>query len=140
MYLLYWKGIATNVGITLGAIMATIMAANVWFVIWPNQKKVIAGAPDAAEAGLSRTCIQNQYFIFYSYALFNGLFRTRGSLPNQLLIGNQLTGLWVGLAIIAVIELNALFGKMNPMITSVKAVVHSGLALGVVFALIVNYL
>ena len=63
-----------------------------------------------------------------------------GSLPNQLLIGNQLTGLWVGLAIIAVIELNALFGKMNPMITSVKAVVHSGLALGVVFALIVNYL
>jgi hypothetical protein len=61
-------------------------------------------------------------------------------LPNQLLIGNQLTGLWVGLAIIAVIELNALFGKMNPMITSVKAVVHSGLALGVVFALIVNYL
>ena len=51
VYLLYWKGIATNVGITLGAIMATIMAANVWFVIWPNQKKVIAGAPDAAEAG-----------------------------------------------------------------------------------------
>ena len=48
VYLLYWKGIATNVGITLGAIMATIMAANVWFVIWPNQKKVIAGAPDAA--------------------------------------------------------------------------------------------
>jgi len=63
-----------------------------------------------------------------------------GSLSNQLLISNQLTGLWVGLAIIAVIELNALFGKMNPMITSVKAVVHSGLALGVVFALIVNYL
>ena len=46
----------------------------------------------------------------------------------------------MGLAIIAVIELNALFGKMNPMITSVKAVVHSGLALGVIFALIVNYL
>ena len=41
VYLLYWKGIATNVGITLGAIMATIMAANVWFIIWPNQKKVL---------------------------------------------------------------------------------------------------
>jgi len=41
VYLLYWKGIATNVGITLGAIMATIMAANVWFVIWPNQKKAL---------------------------------------------------------------------------------------------------
>ena len=41
VYLLYWKGIATNVGITLGAIMATIMAANVWFVIWPNQKRAL---------------------------------------------------------------------------------------------------
>ena len=121
--------------------MATIMAANVWFVIWPNQKKVIAGAPDAAEAGAkaglaSRTntllSIPMLYLMVYS--------AHAGSLPNQLLIGNQLTGLWVGLAIIAVIELNALFGKMNPMITSVKAVVHSGLALGVVFALIVNHL
>ena len=40
--------------------MATFMAANVWFIIWPNQKKVIAGAEDsavaAAKAGLaSRT-------------------------------------------------------------------------------------
>ena len=141
VYLLYWKGIATNVGITLGAIMATIMAANVWFVIWPNQKKVIAGAPDAAEAGAKAGLASRTNTLFSIPMLYLMVYSAHaGSLSNQLLISNQLTGLWVGLAIIAVIELNALFGKMNPMITSVKAVVHSGLALGVVFALIVNYL
>ena len=139
--MLYWKGIATNVGITLGAIMATIMAANVWFVIWPNQKKVIAGAPDAAEAGAKAGLASRTNTLFSIPMLYLMVYSAHaGSLSNQLLISNQLTGLWVGLAIIAVIELNALFGKMNPMITSVKAVVHSGLALGVVFALIVSYL
>ena len=52
----------------------------------------------------------------------------------------SLTSLWVGLALIAVIEINAVWGKMNPAIASVKAVIHSGLALSVVFGLIVCYL
>ena len=60
LYLLYYLNAAVNVGILLGSLMATFMAANVWFIIWPNQKKVIAGAEDsavaAAKAGLaSRT-------------------------------------------------------------------------------------
>ena len=38
LYLLYWLSITVNIGIVLGAVMATFMAANVWFVIWPNQK------------------------------------------------------------------------------------------------------
>ena len=60
LYLLYYLNAAVNVGILLGSLMATFMAANVWFIIWPHQKKVIAGAEDsavaAAKAGLaSRT-------------------------------------------------------------------------------------
>ena len=51
LYLLYYLSMTVNISIVLGAIMGTIMAANVWFIIWPNQKKVIAGAPDAADAG-----------------------------------------------------------------------------------------
>ena len=43
---------------------------------------------------------------------------------------NPLTGLWIGMAIILIIELNAVFGKMNKLITSVKAVIHSGLGFG----------
>ena len=49
LYLLYWLGIATSVGIALGAIMATFMAANVWFIIWPNQKKALGIVDTSAE-------------------------------------------------------------------------------------------
>lgn len=42
----------------IGAIFGTIMAANVWMRIWPNQRKIIAAikdgkGPDAALAGLA---------------------------------------------------------------------------------------
>jgi hypothetical protein len=46
----------------------------------------------------------------------------------------------VGIAIILLIEANALFGKMNPLITSVKAVIHSGVLLTVIFGALVHYL
>ncbi len=44
--------------IHIGAILGTIMAANVWMRIWPSQRKIIAAlkagqAPDAALAGLA---------------------------------------------------------------------------------------
>jgi hypothetical protein len=47
--------------------------------------------------------------------------------------------LWIGVALILMIEINALFGKMNPMITSVKAVIHSGVLLTIIFGLLVSY-
>ena len=39
--------------------LALIMAANVWFVIWPNQKKVlgIVEADDAAKARAAKTAL-----------------------------------------------------------------------------------
>ena len=78
VYLLYYVSLipqAYNVGISLGATMATIMFLNVWLIIWPNQKKVIAGTEDAAEAGAkaalaSRTntlfSFPMLYFMIYS--------------------------------------------------------------------------
>lgn len=44
VYLLYYVSEipgAYNVGISLGATMATIMFLNVWLIIWPNQKKLL---------------------------------------------------------------------------------------------------
>ena len=78
IYLLYWVSqvpLAYNVGISLGATMATIMFLNVWLIIWPNQKKVIAGTADAPEAAAkallaSRTntllSFPMLYFMIYS--------------------------------------------------------------------------
>ena len=53
LYLLWYLDYKNSysIGISLGSLMATIMFLNVWLIIWPNQKKVIAGTEDAAEAG-----------------------------------------------------------------------------------------
>lgn len=37
--------------ITIGGTLGIIMAANVWFIIWPNQKKIIAATTATATEG-----------------------------------------------------------------------------------------
>ena len=138
-YLLYFLSITVNVGILLGSLMGTIMAANVWFIIWPNQKKVIAGAPDAADAGAKAGLASRTNTLFSIPMLYLMVYSAHGGgLP--LIAETSLTGLWVGLAIIVAVELNALVGKMNPAIASVKAVIHSGVVLALVFGALVHYL
>ena len=133
LYLLYWLSITVNIGIVLGAVMA------VWFVIWPNQKKVIDGAPDAADAGAKAGLASRTNTLFSLPMLYLMVYSAHGgALP--MIAETSMNGLWIGLAIILLIEANALFGKMNAMITSVKAVIHSGVALTVVFGLLVHYL
>ena len=143
LYLLYYVSEipgAYNVGISLGATMATIMFLNVWLIIWPNQKKVIAGTQDAAEAGAkaalaSRTntllSFPMLYFMIYSAHINFG--------NDPLLLGGELGpgwssySLWVGILLIIAIEWNAIFGKMRTWLESVKAVIHSGLILTVFY-------
>jgi len=123
----------------LGTLMGTVMAANVWFVIWPNQKKVIAGAPDAADAGAKAGLASRTNTLFSIPMLYLMVYSAHGgALP--MIAETDMTGLWAGIAIILLIEANALFGKMNPMITSVKAVIHSGLLLTLIFGILVHYL
>ena len=139
LYLLYFLSITVNVGILLGALMGTIMAANVWFIIWSNQKKVIAGAPDAAEAGAKAGLASRTNTLFSIPMLYLMVYSAHGGgLP--LIAETSLTGLWVGLALIVAVELNAVVGKMNPAIASVKAVIHSGVVLTLVFGALVHYL
>ena len=139
LYLLYFLSITVNVGILLGALMGTIMAANVWFIIWPNQKKVIAGAPDAADAGAKAGLASRTNTLFSIPMLYLMVYSAHGGgLP--LIAETSLTGLWVGLALIVAVELNAVVGKMNPAIASVKAVIHSGVVLALVFGALVHYL
>ena len=149
LYLLYYVSEipgAYNVGISLGATMATIMFLNVWLIIWPNQKKVIAGTQDAAEAGAkaalaSRTntllSFPMLYFMIYSAHINFG--------NDPLLLGGELGpgwssySLWVGILLIIAIEWNAIFGKMRKWLESVKAVIHSGLILTVFYGALVHF-
>lgn len=116
----------------VGAIAGILMFLNVWLIIWPNQKIVLGlkegdGPAAAAKAGLaSRT-----------NTLFSGvmLFGMLGS--KHYYIDASPTALYVALALIVALEINALFGKMGPM-ASVKGVIHASLALTIaVWAILV---
>ena len=113
------------IGITAG----TLMFLNVWLVIWPNQQIVIGikegdGPAAAAKAGLaSRTnTLLSAPMLF---AMLGAKHIPTAGNPESLV---SPTALWICLGIIALLELNALFGKTGPM-TTVKGVIHSSIGL-----------
>ena len=142
LYLIHYLSIAINISIILGAVLGTFMFLNVWLIIWPNQKKVISGASDAADAGAKAGLASRTNTLFSIPMLWFMIYSAHGtSIGNTILsLEESLLSLWVGLLLIAVIEANAVWGKMNAAITSVKAVIHSGVALSVILGLIVYYL
>ncbi|MDG1248795.1 MAG: urate hydroxylase PuuD [SAR86 cluster bacterium] len=142
LYLIHYLSIAINISIILGAVLGTFMFLNVWLIIWPNQKKVIAGAPDAADAGAKAGLASRTNTLFSIPMLWFMVYSAHGTaIGNTILsLEESLLSLWVGLVLIAIIEANAVWGKMNVAITSVKAVIHSGVALSVILGLIVCYL
>ena len=142
LYLIHYLSIAINISIILGAVLGTFMFLNVWLIIWPNQKKVISGASDAADAGAKAGLASRTNTLFSIPMLWFMIYSAHGtSIGNTILsLEESLLSLWVGLLLIAVIEANAVWGKMNAAITSVKAVIHSGVALSVILGLIVCYL
>ena len=123
--------------ILTGSLFGLTMWFNVWFVIWPNQKIVIANAeatakggaanPAAAAAG-SRALVASRTNVMLSIPMlfFMGAGR---HLPIMMSETSSLSMYWYGcLAIWAVIEWNALKGKTGPM-TSIKGVITSGFVL-----------
>ena len=130
LYLLHAIGATTNIMgqpvIWMGALAGIFMFLNVWLVIWPAQQVVLGmkegdGPANAAKAGLaSRT-----------NTLLSGpmLFGMLGS--KHLFIADiSNVAVWICFGIIALLEVNALVGKMGPM-ASVKGVIHSSIGLTV---------
>ena len=136
----YWAKILA------GAAMGLVMASNVWFVIWPAQKLVIANAQAMAGGasanpavalraarGLvaSRTNVLLSIpMLFFMGAASHWNFGVREESVRAFLL---ITGV-----VIAAIEANALFGKTGP-ITTIKGVITSGFALTAVFAALVVF-
>ena len=127
--------------IILGATMGTLMMLNVWGIIWRNQK-IVLGMKDgdvavaAAKAGLaSRTNTlfsvpMLMYMVYSAHA------------PGSYLVLDDWnpTSLIIGLAIIFLIEANAIWGKMLPMIASVRGVITSSFVLTVIFKVLTDFL
>lgn len=123
-----------------GALMGTFMFLNVWLIIWPNQKILIANAenvlkgnpanPEAAKAA-PKALLASRTNVMFSVPL---LFFMGASRHLSLGIAdgvNPLVSMAVISAIILALEINAIKGKIGPMAT-VKGVIHCGVGLMVV--------
>jgi len=132
------RGSAATADITVGAVLGTLMFLNVWLIIWPNQRIVIAsnqavaggGEADPAAAGAApKAALASRTNTLFSVPMlyFMG---SSAHLPNGSIGGNT-EALIICLVLIAILEGNAIFGKQGPM-TTVQGVIVSGLVLTVV--------
>lgn len=147
-------GAAMNYYLMMGMVMGTLMFLNVWLIIWPAQQIVIAstdkvlagGEADPAAAGcLAKAGLASRtntlfslpmLFFMGASAHLSGIGRVPMSSSEG---GTSMLAIILTLAIILALQANAIKGKTGPM-TSVVGVIHSGIGLGAVLLLIVEFL
>jgi len=148
LYLLEAISGRLNEGIILGALMGTLMMLNVWGIIWPNQKIVLGlKEGDAAIAG-PKALLASRTNTLFSFAMLYFMLASvhgpgAGSLSELFILNGSLnltTGLLAGTAIILIIEMNAIWGKLFSFIASVRGVISSGLVLTVLLSSVSYYL
>ena len=139
---------ATSWGILilLGAALGILMWFNVWFVIWPNQKVVIASfeqiakggqaLPEAAGAAARALTASRTNTMFSIPMLF--FMGAASHLPITINPDASMSILSGALAVILLaLEANALKGKPGPM-TTIKGVIVSGFVLTAVLYAVVE--
>jgi uncharacterized membrane protein len=140
-----WGGYMTR--ILTGALMGTLMWANVWFVIWPAQKIVIANAesvaaggqpnPAAAGAGGKAGMASRTNTLFSIPMLF---FMGAASHLSSITGTGAVTSYWIAaLVVIGVVELNGLIGpgaSTQKPLTTVSGTIHLGLGVTLVLAVL----
>ncbi len=132
------------INILTGALMGTLMFLNVWLIIWPAQKIVIASAvqvagggqanPEAAKVAPKAALASRTNTLFSAPMLFFMLGASHLLFP---VTDSSNVMLYWGLilALVGAIELNAIFGKPGPIAT-VKGVVTCSFALTAIMVLI----
>jgi uncharacterized membrane protein len=147
-----------SLDIYIGALLGIIMFTNVWLIIWPNQKIVIASATQVANGGQALPEAAGALATAGLASRTNALF----SIPMLYFMGASshfphgfnFIAFLIATAIILVLEYNGAYpvlknigalsklpagGKMGPY-ASVKGVIHCGVGLTVVLFLIVDFI
>jgi len=146
LYLIYLKHL-TGMGIMIGVTMGIIMFLNVWLIIWPNQKIVIASAKQVAGGGealpgaaaaLGKAGLASRTNTLFSIPMlfFMASSVHLGQLQTSIL-NASLASLVLVYGLIVVLALNGVVGKTGPF-TTVKGVIGSGLLLTVILYLFVE--
>jgi uncharacterized membrane protein len=139
----------TGYGILVGAVLGTLMFLNVWLIIWPNQKIVIASAEKVAGGGeanpaaagaLAKAGLASRTNTLFSIPM---LFFMASSVHlaqlSSSIMAASILSLIVVFGLIVLLEINAIKGKTGPM-TTVKGVIHMGFLLTLVLYLAVDLL
>lgn len=133
-----------GVGITTGAMIGILMFLNVWLIIWPNQKVIIANANNVAAGQpgnpalpqhAARAALASRTNVLFSFSMlfFMGAGR---HLPFGQSAESPMLYFTILILILGVIEVNAIKGKMIKPLSTVKGVIHSSLALWLVIYLL----
>jgi len=152
------RGGNMSMDIYVGALLGLFMFLNVWMIIWPSQKVVIASAEQVAGGGKAIAEAGDALAKAGLASRANTLF----SIPMLFFMGASshyphsvsILPLLIAVAVIVALEFNAAYpalknialfkslpaaGKMGPM-ASVNGVIYSGLGLTVILFLILDLL
>jgi uncharacterized membrane protein len=139
-----------GLAITAGGLLGTTMFLNVWLVIWPNQKVVIASTtkvaqggqplPDAAARG-RRSALASRTNTLFSIPMlfFMGAASHYPSLIGQTSGGAAVALMVIVILLIGAVEANALIGTQGPTKKPLDTVSET-LWAGFIFALILDLL
>lgn len=132
--------------IVIGSTLGILMFLNVWLVIWPNQKILIASntqikgggqaLPEAAAAAPKAALASRTNVLFSIPMLF---FMGSSTHFSHGMVAPGMGALIAAVVVIAILEANAIFGKQGPL-TTVRGVIVSGLVLTAVLWAIVEVL
>jgi uncharacterized membrane protein len=144
--------IRSSYGITIltGGTLGTLMFLNVWLVIWPKQKVVIASAVAAASGGQAdpaagpagrRAFLASRTNVLFSLPMLFFMGAARHWPHADASAFGVVVWLLIGGVVIAAIEYNALTatqGSTTQPLEKVSSVIHSGLALTLVLVILVR--
>ena len=136
LIMFYYRHIGISVDLVVGSVLATLMFLNVWLIIWPNQKILIASnqqiagggeaLPEAAAAA-PKAALASRTNVLFSIPMLYFMGSTSANLSSGIMT-SELNALVATLVVIAAIEVNAIVGKPGP-IASIRGVIVSGFVL-----------
>lgn len=123
----------------LASVMGVLMFLNVWLIIWPCQRIVLGERPgNAALAAAKAGLMSRTNAVFSGPMAFGMLGSAHLGYSQSFLLSHQghQGGLWMALFVIAMLQLNGMFGNMGPMATT-RGVIHTSILLtGVLYGLL----
>jgi uncharacterized membrane protein len=128
--------------IVVGATMGILMFLNVWLIIWPNQKIALGMVEGNGPAAGAKALLASRTNTLFSAPMAYCMLASPHigyNADNLLSVNGGGTGLIVAMAIVAVLEINAIIGKQGPM-TTVRGVIVSSLVLTAILTCAVNCL